>query len=122
MTGRRTRLRDELERRFPQLRQFFSGCLHEDWPEMHGTPGKAVDWAISEYPIELRQQVRHELATLFEEAADDVDLRSKLGDGLGVCVHFKKPVEARAFAEQAEAKLMASIQRHFELKRRGEFQ
>jgi hypothetical protein len=111
-----------MEQRFYRLGQFLGCYLHEDWPEMHGTPEKAVEAAISEYPIELRQQVRHELATLLEETTDDTQLRSRLNDGLGVCVYFKQPAEARTFAEEAEAKLMNSIKQHFEAKRRDQFQ
>ena len=121
MTGRRVRLREEMERNFPRLSDFFGGFLHEDWPEMHGTPDKAVDQAIVEHPLDLQQQVRRELANLLEATTDDVDLRSKLNDGLGVCVYFRKPAEARAFAVMAEAKLMNSIKQHFEPNRKGNF-
>jgi hypothetical protein len=114
-------MREEMEQRFYRLGQFLGCYLHQDWPEMHGTPGKAVDAAISEYPTELRQQVRHELTLLLEETADDIELRSKLNEGLGVCIHFKNPSEARAFAEDAAAKLMLSIKRHFDQSRKGDY-
>ena len=121
MNGRRAQrlLREEMGQRFYRLGQFLGCYLHEDWPEMHGTPSKAIDAAISEYPIKLLQQVRHEFALLLEETPNDVELRSKLGEGLGVRVHFKDPAEARAFAEQAEAKLMRSIKKHFDRNREG---
>ena len=115
MTGSRARrlLREEMERRYYRLRQFLACYLHEDWPEFYGSPQRAIDVAIAEYPIELRQQVRKELATLLDEAPDDVELREKLNNGLGVCVYFKEPGEARAFALDAEERLMTSIKKHF---------
>ena len=51
--------------------------------------------------------------TLLDEAPDDVELREKLNNGLGVCVYFKEPGEARAFALDAEERLMTSIKKHF---------
>ena len=116
--SRHQRYREEAEARYPTLSQFLGGYLHEDWPEMHGTPQAAVDKAVSEYPIELRKVVRKELSDLLVRSTDDVQLRSLLNDGLGVCVYFKKPAQARAFAEQVERKLFSSIQKHFEDQRR----
>ena len=84
---------------------------------MYGTPETAVEKAISEYPIELRRTVRRELAHLLEHTEDETQLRSLLNDGLGVNVYFKKPAEARAFAQEVERKLLSSIQAHFDLKR-----
>jgi hypothetical protein len=115
MTGRRARqmLREEMDRRFYRLGQFLGGYLHQDWPHFYGTPEKAVEKAIEEYPIELRQQVRRELLVVLSEATEDKELRKALNEGLGVNVHFKKPEEARAFAQEVEAKLMRSITEHF---------
>ena len=81
---------------------------------MYGTPEQAVDAAISEYPTDLRQQTRRELASVLAETPDDKQLRDVLNSGLGVNVHFGKPEEARAFAEGVERKLMASIKSDFE--------
>lgn len=116
MTGRRTRrlLREDMDRRFYRLGQFLGGYLHVDWRELYGTPEGAVEKAIEEYPIELRQQVRRELNAVLAEATEDDKLRDVLNSGLGVKVHFKKPQEARAFAVDVEARLMRSIKDHFD--------
>jgi hypothetical protein len=116
MTGRRARrlLREEMERKFYRLGQFLGGYLHEDWTHLYGTPEKAIEEAIADYPIELRKQVRRELHALLSASSEDDELRDVLNWGLGVKVHFKKPEEARAFAEHVEAKLMESIKDHFE--------
>lgn len=115
MTGRRAReiLREEMDRRFYRLGQFLGCYLHEDRRELHGTPERAVEKAIEEYPIELRQQVRRELHDLLSETTEDDKLRDVLNWGLGVNVYFRKPEEARIFAENVEAKLMRSIKAHF---------
>lgn len=107
-------LREEMAQRFYRLGQFLGCYLHEDWPELHGTPERAVEKAIEEYPIELRQQVRRELHDVLSETAEDDKLRDVLNWGLGVNVHFKKPQEARTFAEDVETKLMRSITDHFD--------
>ena len=119
MTGRRARrlLWEDMETRFYRLQQFLGSYLHEDWPIHHGTPEKAVEDAISEHPVELLQQVRRELRTVMLECPDDAELLGVLNDGLGVNVYFKKPAEARAFAEDVEEKLLASIKSHFEYDR-----
>lgn len=107
-------LREDMDRRFYRLGQFLGGYLHEDWPYFHGTPERAVDKAIEEYPIDLRQEVRRELRALLSEVTEDDRLLDVLNWGLGVNVHFKKPEEARAFAEDVEARLMRSIKDHFD--------
>jgi hypothetical protein len=119
MTGRRARslVREEMERRYYRLGQFLGGYLHEDRSFFYGTPEQAIDPAISEYPVHLRQQVRRELAELLAGTDDDCRLRTLLNDGLGVNLYFKKPREARAFAEEVEQKLLLSIRSHFELGR-----
>jgi len=116
MTGARTRrlMRDDMDRRYYRLHQFLACYLDQDWPDFYETPGKAVDAAIAEYPTELRQQARRELASVLEETSDDKQLRDILNWGLGVRAHFRKPQDARAFAEEVERKLMASIKHDFE--------
>ncbi len=115
MTGRRTQemLREEMGRRFHSLRQFLGCYLHEDWPELHGTPERAIDKAVEEYPIEFQRQVRRELHDVLSETEEDGKLRDVLNWGLGVNVHFTKPEEARTFAQDVETKLMRSIKEHF---------
>lgn len=102
---------EDVEKRFPRLQQFFGCYLHEDRP---GTPLAAVDEAIADYPLELRQQVRRELAELLGSTDEDTSLRRLLNDGLGVNVYFRKPREARTFAEEVERKLLGSIKAGYE--------
>ena len=102
-----------MDRRFFRLQQFLGGYLNEGWPYVHGTPERAVETAIDECPIELRQQVRRELHAVLSEVTDDKEFLEVLNLGLGVNVHFKRPEEARTFAEGVEAKLMRSIKEHF---------
>jgi hypothetical protein len=103
-----------MDRRFWRLGQFLGGYLHEDWPQAYGTPEKAIEQAIEEYPLDLRQQVRRDLHAVLSEITDDKELREVLIWGLGVYVHFKEPRDARAFGEDVESRLRASIKDQFE--------
>ena len=107
-----------MESRFYRLSQFLGCYLHEDWPEDSGTPEAAVDNAIADYPVELLQQTRREIATVLAETPDDACLRDVLNDGLGVNVYFKVPAEAREFAALVERKLVDAIRTHFDGSRR----
>lgn len=107
-------MREEMGRRFYRLGQFLGGYLHQDWSVDHETPEKAVDYAIEEYPIEWRQEVRQQLAALLMETSSDPELCDILNDGLNVCVYFRNPIDGRIFAEDIERKLMESIKAHFE--------
>ncbi len=60
------------------------------------------------------REVRRELRALLSEVTEDERLRDVLDLGLGLNVHFKKPEDARAFAEDIEARLMRSIKEHFD--------
>jgi hypothetical protein len=115
--SRSGRVRAETEERFPALHQFL-GCYLGDWPADAATPLDAVDRAVAEYPVAQRRKVRRELAELLGSAGDDCGLRRVLNDGLGVNVHFRKPGEARAFAEAVERKLLQSIKSDYEDRRR----
>lgn len=112
--SRREGLRTATEARYPRLWQFFGAYLHEDWSIFSGTPEKAVEQAIADYSVPLRQQARRELVDLLERCDDDADLRRILNDGLGVNVYFKEAGQARAFAEEVERKLIESIRSHFQ--------
>ena len=114
MNARHARLRDEMERRYYRLQQFLTCYFHEDRDLLYGSVEDALAKAIAEYPVELRQQVRRELAALMEEQPDDAMLRRALNDGLGVNLYFRKPAEARAFAEMVARELLESIKAHFE--------
>ena len=107
--SRHGRRRDEARERYPALAQFFGAYLHQDWPRESGTPGRAVAQAIADFPLEYRQQIRRELKNFLADNEDDSRLRAVLNDGLGVNVYFRKPAEARAFALDAEQKLLESV-------------
>jgi len=108
-----TRRLDEEGERYPVLGQLL-GYLNEDWPIDYGTPEKAIDAAIADFPLKMRQRMRSELAGLLSEYEDDHPrLRAVLNKSLHVNVYFKKPAEARAFAEETERKLMESIRGAF---------
>ena len=103
-----------MERRFYRLRQFLGGYFHEDRAVIHGSSEQALAAAMADYPGEMRRQVRRELVAVMDEYVDDVDLRRVLNHGLGVNLYFRKPKEARAFAEGVERKLSASLEQPHE--------
>jgi rhamnose utilization protein RhaD (predicted bifunctional aldolase and dehydrogenase) len=107
--SRNERTRDQARELYPALWQFFGCYLHEDWPLDSGTPEKAVDQAIAEYPLNYRQQVRRELNNFLDRHEDDTYLRAILNQGLGVNVLFKEAADARLFAQEVERKLLDSI-------------
>lgn len=113
--SRGQRIWAEMEALYPTLQQFFGCYLHED---RCATPQQAVDAAIADYPLPHRQCVRRELADLLGSTQDDTRLRRVLNDGLGVNVFFRKPGEARAFAEEAQRKLLQSIKTEYEDRRK----
>ena len=116
MTGRRASqlLREDMEARFYRLGQFLGCYFHEDRGIFHGSPEQALDAAIADHPVELRQEVRRQLgAVMAEYAEDDAGLRTVLNEGLGVNLHFKQPAEARNFAEMVDRRLLESIKGHF---------
>jgi len=102
-------LEEDMDRRYWLLRQFLVGYLHQNWPDFDSAPEEAVRNAIAEYPNELRRQVARELASLFAECRDDSRLRDVLNWGMRINVHFEKPEDARAFSEDVQQKLIASI-------------
>ncbi len=116
MTGRRARqlLREDMEARFHRLGQFFGCYFHEDRAIFHGSPEQALDAAIADHPVALRQEARRQLRALMAEFPDDASLRRVLNDGLDVNLHFEQPAEARAFAEMVDRELLESIRTQFE--------
>jgi hypothetical protein len=112
--SRHQRYQDEAEARYSKLSQFLGCYFHEETKLMYGTADAAVDQAIVDYPIDLLRDVRHELIALLNRTSDDTTLRSMLNFGLGAHLHFKKPADARAFAQHVESKLLAAIQNHYE--------
>ena len=111
--GRNHRDREPAYELYPALAQFFGFYLGEDWREHSVTPEMAVDNAIADFPVDVLQQARRELAALLDSCGEDSRLRDVLNDGLGVNVRFRIPAEARSFAVNAERRLLAAIQAHY---------
>jgi hypothetical protein len=116
MTGRRARrlLQEDMAARFHRLGQFFGCYLHEDRGIFHGSPEQALDAAIADHPVAMRQEVRRQLAAVMAEYPDNADLGRVLNDGLGVNLYFKQPADARTFAEMVDRRLLESIEAHFD--------
>ncbi len=106
-------MREATRARYPALDECLGFYLGEDWPEYSVTPEMAVDNAIAEYPINILQQARRELAALLDSCDDDDRLRDILNNGLGVNVRFRMPAEARSFAVEVERRLLAAIQAYY---------
>ncbi|HEX8526790.1 contact-dependent growth inhibition system immunity protein [Allosphingosinicella sp.] len=104
-------LRDEMEGRYPLLHQFFACYLNQDWPIESATPEAAFDLGIAGSSLQRRCEIRRELEALLSQfEGDDPRLRKALNDGLGINVGFRKPASARAFVEEAQRRLVRSIE------------
>lgn len=99
----------EARERWPVLYQFLGAYCHQDWPEEHGTPEDAVNAAIADYPLEMRQQVVREWREWNAAAGAVDDVRKMVNEGLGVEVWFEKPSDGRDFMNEVGVKLIASI-------------
>jgi hypothetical protein len=106
--SRGERVRAEIEARYPLLRQFLFCHLHVDCLIDFDSPEQALDAALAETPPDLRQRLRRELAALLGSTEDDTRLRRLINDGFGVPLAFRKPAQAREFAEALERKLLAA--------------
>ena len=113
MSRRRRELKQEAEDRWPNLYQFIGCYLHEDWPEMYGTPTQAISAAVSEFPLELRQQVLREWRNWNATVGAVDDIRSLLDNGLGACVYFETPLEARNFMNSVYDRLIESVRKDY---------
>ncbi|OGS50382.1 MAG: hypothetical protein A3J40_12005 [Erythrobacter sp. RIFCSPHIGHO2_12_FULL_63_10] len=103
------KLRREAGERWPNLKIFFEGYLHEDWPVFDGTPENAVDRAIAETPIEQLKRVASDW-WLWNSASGRVpDPRRQINEGLGVNVNFKTSADARHFMNAVYDKLIVAI-------------
>jgi hypothetical protein len=117
-TGRARRQRaEEIAQRYPLLRQFLASYLHQNWNQFHETPQEAIECAIEVSSVEIWQDVRRELRDVLTEK-DDAELRFALNDGLGVEIFFEDASEARGFGQEVEQMLLASIEAHFQRRRR----
>jgi hypothetical protein len=85
--------------------------LHQDWPDDHGSPDKAIDAAIDENPLDFRQEVARQWWNWNATEGAQYDPRSAINDGLGVEVIFENPDEARQFMNAVYDKLVVSIRR-----------
>jgi len=65
---------------FPELQRFFSGYLHEDFVEEHGTPEGALRAFVAEASDAERKRLREEAGRLLEiaEWEDFDELRARL--------------------------------------------
>lgn len=107
-------IRLEASKRWPQLYQFLAGYCHQDWPEDYGTPEAAVDAAITDYTLAMRQQVLQEWRDWHASVEAVDDIRKIMNDGFGVNVWFKKPIDGRRFMDEVHDKLVISIKREIE--------
>ena len=108
--SRKTReIRLESEERWPTLRQVLCCNFDEDWDRLYGSPAGAVDAAIADYPLPVRQQALKEWRDWNADKGAQYDPRDAVNDGLGVNVLFNKPEEARQFMNLVYDKLIVSV-------------
>ncbi|WP_397598428.1 hypothetical protein [Sphingorhabdus sp.] len=108
--SRKTReIRLESEERWPALRQVLCCCGPEDWDRLYSSPEGAVDAAIADYPLPVRQQALKEWCDWNTDKGIQYDPRDAVNDGLGVNVLFKKPEDARKFMNMVYDKLIVSV-------------
>jgi CdiI immunity protein len=110
--SRKTReIRLEAEERWPTLYQFLGAYCHQDWPEEYGSPESAVDAAVSDYTLQMRQKALKEWREWNSTQGSDFDPRAAVNDGFGVCVYFKEPTDARQFMNMVYDKLIVSVRK-----------
>ena len=78
---------------------------------MYGTLSKALGAAVSEYSLEDQKRVLREWNDWNGTVGRVHDIRPLLDDGLGVCVNFVKPIEARHFMNSVYDRLIESVRR-----------
>ena len=101
----------EAQERWPHLWQFLGSYLHQDWPEIHGTPQAAIELAIRDYPLEARQQVATEWWDWNVREGSSFDPRPAIREGLGVNIEFETSMEARQFMNRVYDWVIVSIRR-----------
>ena len=109
------------EERWPTLYQFLAAYCHEDLRDFHGTPEGAVDAAVADYSLEMRQTVLREWRDWNIAEGSKNDPRLAVNDGLGVNVMFYQPVDARDFMNVVYNKLIVSVRSETEAKRKPEW-
>ena len=105
--------REEIEKRYPTLKGFLN-FFGPDWNLDYPTPEAIADEEIERIGVEWLQPVRRELTDFLQATLDDKELTVILNKGFGVGIYFRKPEEARQFAESIENKLMRRIKAHFD--------
>ena len=86
--------------KFPSLRQFLRGYLHEDWQDEYETPAEAAEQFCEDADAEERQHVALEWIA-FCEQTKNLSLpatASLLSDKLGSSWHLKSPEELQAIS------------------------
>ena len=109
--GMTQKLRKEAEDRWPNLKAFLQGYLHEDWPVDDRTPENAVDRAITETPTNQLKLVTSEWWDWNVRSARAPSLERQITEGLGVNVNFKSSAEAREFMNALYDKLIIAIRK-----------
>ncbi|MEE4339446.1 contact-dependent growth inhibition system immunity protein [Erythrobacter sp.] len=109
--GMTQKLRKEAEDRWPNLKAFLQGYMHEDWPVDDGTPENPVDRAVAETPLSALKSVASEWWQWNSSAGSAHDPRRQIHDGLSVNVHFKTSLEARQFMNLVYDKLIVAIRK-----------
>ena len=69
---------ERLDRRYPEIAQFFGGYLHQDWPEDAGSWEAAVDQFLAGESAEHVRRAVADLERLLDERRNDVELSRAL--------------------------------------------
>jgi hypothetical protein len=109
MSRRLRELRIETKDRWPMLDQFLGAYCHQDWPEDYDSPEGAVDAAISDHPLEMRQEALRQWRDWNASVGIEDDVRKLVNDGFGVSVFFKRPIDGRNFMNLVYDKLILSV-------------
>ncbi|MEO0907975.1 MAG: contact-dependent growth inhibition system immunity protein [Pseudomonadota bacterium] len=99
----------EAEEKWPALQQFIACYLHQTWPDISGTPDAAIDEAVAGASHELRKIIAQEWWRWNATAGAKDDPRRSIQDGLGACVRFENPLDARQFMNSVYDKLIVAV-------------
>src|SRR3546814_12690448 len=80
---------------WPELRQFLECYLHEDWNHFDASPEAAIDRAIGDHALDVRQAIVRQWRDWNAVEASQHDPRLALNDGLGVNILFESPKAGR---------------------------
>jgi hypothetical protein len=99
------------EENWPDLRRFLESYLHEDWDRSDASPEAAIDRAIDDHPLEIRQTIVRQWWDWNNVESSQYDPRPAINDGLGVHIHFESPEAGRHFMNMVYDKLIVSIRK-----------